>query len=171
LERTLREARSSAAWLRKIIDTIPAQAYCNLPDRTNEFSNQRWQDYTGQSSEESSGWGWQAAYHPEDLPRTMEKWRALLTSGEAGEIQARLRRHDGVYRWFLFRCEPLRDEQGEIVRWYGVNTDIDDLKRTEERLVEGEREFRRITDAIPQSIVVLDTNGIQLYANQTLLNS
>lgn len=140
LERTLKEARNSEAWLRKIIDTIPAQAYCNLPDGTNEFSNQRWQDYTGQSSEESSGWGWQAAYHPEDLPRTMEKWRALLAAGEPGEIQARLRRHDGVYRWFLFRCEPLRDESGKIVRWYGVNTDIDDLKRTEEKLREDERE-------------------------------
>jgi formate hydrogenlyase transcriptional activator len=170
LERTLKEARSSEAWLRKIIDTIPAQAYCNLPDGTNEFSNQRWQDYTGQSSEESSGWGWQDAYHPEDLPRTMEKWRTLLASGEPGEIQARLRRHDGVYRWFLFRCEPLRDESGEIVRWYGVNTDIDDLKRTEEKLREDERELRRITDAIPQSIVVLDPNGIQLYANRTLLS-
>jgi formate hydrogenlyase transcriptional activator len=170
LEQTLNEARNSEAWLRKIIDTIPAQAYCNLPDGTNEFSNQRWQDYTGQSSEESSGWGWQAAYHPEDLPRTMEKWRALLASGEPGETQARLRRHDGVYRWFLFRCEPLRDGSGEVVRWYGVNTDIDDLKRTEEKLREDEREFRRITDAIPQSIVVLDPDGMQLYANRTLLN-
>jgi formate hydrogenlyase transcriptional activator len=75
-----------------------------------------------------------------------------------------------VYRWFLFRCEPLRDESGEIVRWYGVNTDIDDLKRTEERLREDERELRRITDAIPQSIVVLDPDGNPLYANQTLLN-
>ncbi len=170
LERTLKEAKSSEAWLRKIIDTIPAQAYCNLPDGTNEFSNQRWQDYTGQSSEESSGWGWQAAYHPEDLPRTMEKWRSLLASGEAGEIQARLRRHDGVYRWFLFRCEPLRDESGKIVRWYGVNTDIDDLKRTEEKLREDERELRRITDAIPQAIVVLDPNGIPLYANRAILD-
>ncbi len=170
LERTLQEAKSSEAWLRRIIDTIPAQAYCNLPDGTNEFSNQRWQDFTGQSSEESSGWGWQDAYHPADLPRTMEKWRALLAAGEPGEAQARLRRHDGVYRWFLFRCEPLRDESGEIVRWYGVNTDIDDLKRTEEKLREDERELRRITDAIPQSILVLDPNGGQLYANQTLLS-
>ena len=170
LKRTLRDATSSAAWLRTIIDTIPAQAYCNLPDGTNEFSNQRWQDYTGQSSEQSSGWGWQDAYHPEDLPGTMEKWRSLLAAGVAGEAQARLRRHDGVYRWFLFRCEPLRDESGEIVRWYGVNTDIDELKRTEEKLREDEREFRRITDAIPHSIIVLDPDGNQLYANQTLLN-
>jgi formate hydrogenlyase transcriptional activator len=170
LERILKEARTSEAWLRKIIDTIPAQAYCNLPDGTNEYSNKRWQDYTGLSSEESSGWGWQTAYHPEDLPRTMDKWRELLAAGEAGEIQARLRRHDGLYRWFLFRCEPLRDETGKIVRWYGTNTDIDDLKRTEEKLREQERELRQITDAIAQTLGVLDPSGAVLYANQTTLD-
>jgi formate hydrogenlyase transcriptional activator len=170
LERILKEARTSEAWLRKIIDTIPTQAYCNLPDGTNEFSNKRWQDYTGLSSEESSGWGWQVAYHPEDLPRTLDKWRELLVAGEAGEIQARLRRHDGVYRWFLFRCEPLRDETGKIVRWYGTNTDIDDLKRTEEKLREDERELRRTTDAIPHEIVVQDASGVSLWANQATLD-
>jgi formate hydrogenlyase transcriptional activator len=170
LERILKEARTSEAWLRKIIDTIPTQAYCNLPDGTNEFSNKRWQDYTGLSSEESSGWGWQVAYHPEDLPRTLDKWRELLAAGEAGEIQARLRRHDGVYRWFLFRCEPLRDETGKIVRWYGTNTDIDDLKRTEEKLREDERELRRTTDAIPHEIVVQDASGVSLWANQATLD-
>jgi len=134
LEKTPAEARLSEAWLRKIIDTIPTQAYCNLPDGTNEFSNKRWQHYTGLTSEESSRWGWQAAFHPEDLPRTMDTWRALLAAGEPGDNQARLRRHDGVYRWFLFRCEPLHDEMGKIVRWYGIATDIDDLKQTEEKL-------------------------------------
>ena len=126
------DAASSRALIRKIIDSIPTQAHCNLPDGTNEFSNKRWQEYTGLSSEESSGWGWQRAYHPEDLPRVMEKWQALLVTGEAGEIEARLRRHDGVFRWFLFRSEPLRDETGRIVRWYGANVDIDDQKQAEE---------------------------------------
>ena len=64
----------------------------------------------------------------------MEKWRALLASGEPGELEARLRRHDGEYRWFLFRSEPWRDQQGNVVRWYGTNTDIENLKRTEEKL-------------------------------------
>jgi formate hydrogenlyase transcriptional activator len=170
LEKTLAEARSSEAWLRKIIDTIPTQAYCNLPDGTNEFSNKQWQEYTGQSSDESSGWGWQAAYHPEDLSRTMEKWKALLAAGEAGEIQTRLRRHDGVFRWFLFRCEPLRDETGKIVRWYGTNTDIDDLKQTEAKLRSEQRELRLLTDAIAQPIVVLDPAGAMLYANRATID-
>jgi formate hydrogenlyase transcriptional activator len=95
---------------------------------------------------------------------------ALLASGEPGELEARLRRHDGEYRWFLFRSEPLRDERGDIVRWYGTNTDIENLKRTEEKLRQDERELRRITDAIPQTIVVQSPDGIPLYANQAVLD-
>jgi formate hydrogenlyase transcriptional activator len=170
LEEALDKIRKSEAKLRLVIDTIPTIAYCNLPDGTNEFSNKRWVDYTGMSSEESSGWGWQASIHPEDLPHVMDKWSELLSSGELGETQARLRRHDGVFRWFLFRTEPLRDERGNIVRWYGASFDIQDLKQTEEKLREDEREFRRITDAIPQTILVQDPNGVPLYANQAMLD-
>ncbi len=139
-------------------------------DGPNEFLNKRWHDYTGCSPEESHGWGWQAAVHPEDLPPLMDSWRELLTSGEPGEIEARLRRHDGVFRWFLIRVEPLRDETGKIIRWYGTSTDIEILKQTEEKLREDERELRRITDAIPHAIVVLDPSGVPLYANQATLD-
>jgi len=132
--------------------------------------NQRWREYAGLSAEESQGWGWQAAIHPEDLPSLMEKWRGLLRSGEPGDIEARMRRHDGVFRWFLIRFEPFRDETGKIVMWYGVSTDIEDLKQTEEKLREDERELRRITDAIPQTIVVLDPSGAPMYANQAALD-
>ena len=170
LERTLKAARTSEAWLRKIIDTIPTQVYCHLPDGTNEFSNKQWEDYTGLSSEESTGYGWQAAYHPEDLPRAMDKWLELLATGEPGEVQARLRRHDGVFRWFLFRTEPLRDAEGKIVRWYGTATDIEDLKQTEERLRKDEGELRQMADAIPLTIVVQDSTGVPLYANQATLD-
>src|SRR5215472_17070156 len=72
--------------LRQVIDTIPTLAWCNLPDGSNEFLNKRWHEYTGLASEESHGWGWQAAFHPEDLPPLMEKWKEMLVSGKAGEI-------------------------------------------------------------------------------------
>jgi len=120
--------------LRHAIDAIPALAWCNLPDGPNEYLNKGWHEYTGLSAEESNGWGWQVAFHPEDLPQLMEKWRKMLASGEPGEIEARLRRHDGVYHWFLIRAEPFRDETGKIIRWYGTSTDIDDRKRSEEEL-------------------------------------
>jgi len=170
LERALDDLRNSETKLRQVIDTIPTLAWCNLPDGPNEFLNKRWHDYTGLSPEESHGWGWQAAFHPEDMPPLMAKWRELLVSGEPGEIEARLRRHDGVFRWFLIRVEPLRDAAGKIVRWYGTSTDIETLKETEAKLREDERELRRITDAIPQTIVVQDPSGTTIYANQATLD-
>src|SRR5216684_2681775 len=160
----------SEARLRQVIDTVPTLAWSNLSDGPNEFLNKKWHEYTGLSPEESHGWGWQVAFHPEDLPPLMKKWRELLVSGESGEIEARLRRHDGVFRWFLIRVEPLRDRAGKIVRWYGTSTDIETLKQTQEKLREDERELRRITDAIPQTIVVLDPSGAPLYANQATLD-
>jgi formate hydrogenlyase transcriptional activator len=153
-----------------VIDTIPAMAWCNLPDGSNEFVNRRWLEYTGLSAEESHGSGWQVAIHPDDARALAEKWRGSLVSGEPGEMEARLRRHDGVFRWFLMRVEPLRDDSGEVIRWYGACTDIETLKQTEERLRHDERELRQITDAIPQAIVVLDPSGAPMYANQATLD-
>jgi PAS fold len=80
--------------------------------------------YTGLSSEAARDWGWEVAIHPEDLPRLLDVWHKLLASGEPGGLEARLRRFDGVYRWFLFRAEPLFDETGNIVKWYGTNTEV-----------------------------------------------
>src|SRR5580693_3713619 len=170
LTNALDQIQKSEAKLRQVIDTIPTLAWCNLPDGPNEFLNARWHEYTGLSHEESNGWGWQIAFHPEDVPPLMEKWRELLVSGEPGEMEARLRRFDGVFRWFLIRVEPLRDGAGKIVRWYGTSTDIETLKQTEEKLREDERELRRITDLIPQTIVVQDPSGTPIYANQATLD-
>src|SRR6266702_8112669 len=170
LTAALEKIKNSEARLRQVIDTIPTLAWCNLPDGSNEFLNKRWHEYTGLSPEESNGWGWQVAFHPDDLPPLMERWGELLASGESGEMEARLRRYDGEYRWFLIRVEPLRDETGRLLRWYGTSTDIEGLKQTEEKLREDERELRRITDAIPQAIVVLDPLGAPVYANQATLD-
>src|SRR5262249_50136020 len=130
--------QASELELRQVIDTIPALVWCNLPDGPNEFLSKRWHAYTGLAPEASHGWGWQVAFHPDDLPPLMKRWQELLASGEPGEIEARIRRHDGGYRWFLIRAEPLRDERGTIVRWYGTSTDIDDHKRAEQHLQRSE---------------------------------
>jgi len=155
--------------IRLLVDRIPAFTWSTHPDGSVEFVNQRWREYAGLSAEQSQGWGWQTAIHPEDLPSLMEKQRELLRSGEPGDIEARMRRHDGVFRWFLIRFEPFRDETGKITMWYGVSTDIEDLKQTEEKLREDERELRQITDAIPQAVVVQDPSGVPIYANQATL--
>src|SRR5580692_3925814 len=166
----LDQVQRSEAKLRRVIDTIPTMAWCNLPDGPNEFLNKEWHEYTGLSPKESRGWGWQAAFHAEDLRALMEKWQEQLGSGESGEIEARVRGYDGLYRWFLIRMAPFRDESGKIIRWYGTSTDIENLKQTERKLREDERELRRITDAIPQAIVVQYPAGAPLYANHATLD-
>jgi PAS domain S-box-containing protein len=169
LRSAFEEVRNSEARLRKIIDTIPTLAWCSLPDGTGIFWNRRWHEYTGLSLEVVRGWGWQDAIHPEDLKEITDKWLGFLAAGQPGEVEGRLRRFDGVYRWFLFRAEPLRDESGNIVNWYGTDTDIDDLKRAEAKLRRDEEELRRMTDAIPQTIIVLNPDGKAIYANRVAL--
>ena len=161
---------AGAAERQAMLDAIPAIAWCKLPDGSNEFVNQRWQDYTGIPADEARGQGWQAAVHPEDLPRLAEKWAAIVASGQSGEFEGRLRRHDGTFRRVLARFEPVRDQVGHIVRWYGTSTDIEALKQAEEKLREDERALRRITDAIPEKIVILDPDGIPIYANRATLD-
>jgi formate hydrogenlyase transcriptional activator len=164
------EIRNSEARLRKIIDTIPTLAWCSLPDGTGIFWNRRWHEYTGLPLEAARGWGWKDAIYPEDLKEITEKWLGFLASGQPGEVEGRLRRFDGTYRWFLFRAEPLHDESGNIVNWYGTDTDIDDLKRAEAKLRQDEEELRQLIDLLPQHVVVLNKDGTLLQANKTLLD-
>jgi PAS domain S-box-containing protein len=117
--------------LRELIETIPAMAFATRPDGNTEFVSRRWQDYSGLSLEDTTGGGWQSTIHSDDLQLHVKRWRASLESGEPFENEVRHRSADGEYRWFLVRAVPLRDEHGQIVRWYGVLTDIDDRKRGE----------------------------------------
>jgi PAS domain S-box-containing protein len=126
------------------VDAIPTLAWSARPDGSAEFLTRRWLEYTGLSAEEASDWGWTAAVHSEDRERLMDFWRHLLASGEAGEIEARLRRYDGDYRWFLFRVEPARDNHGHIFKWYGANADIEDRKRAEALLAAEKRTLEMI---------------------------
>jgi PAS domain S-box-containing protein len=126
--------RASERNLKLIIDTIPAMAWSARPDGSAEFFNQHYVDFVGLSAEQAGNWGWIAAVHPEDLSEVRSTWQQILGSELPGEGELRLRRHDGEYRWFLFRANPLRDEEGNIVKWYGISTDIEDRKRAEDEL-------------------------------------
>src|SRR5499426_249511 len=170
LRNALDEIQKSESKLRQVIDAIPALVWCNLPDGPNEFLNKGWHEYTGLSPEQSHGWGWQAAFHPEDLPPLMERWLTMLASGEPDEIEARLRRHDGVYRWFLIRAEPFRDESGKIVRWYGTSTDIEDRKKAEEALRASERNLADIVNTIPTTAWTTRADGYCDFLNQVWLD-
>jgi formate hydrogenlyase transcriptional activator len=135
------------------------------------YANQATLDYSGLTAEDLHSQNLrERIFHPDDLQRLRHERKTALESGISFEFEQRALRKDGQYRWFLIRYSPFRDVQGRVVRWYVAGTDIDDIKRTEQRLREDERELRRITDAIPQAIVVQDPNGISLYANQATLD-
>ncbi len=119
--------RQSEDRLRLVIDTIPTMVWSLLPDGAVDFVNQRWLEYTGLSLEEALADSMRTV-HPEDVPRVMEKWRTDMAVGEQCEYELRLRRADEEYRWVLVRTVPLRDEQGNIVKWYGTAVDIEDRK-------------------------------------------
>jgi PAS domain S-box-containing protein len=128
--------------LRDIIDTIPALAWSARPDGGAEFFNRHYQEFAGLSEEQAREFGWTVAVHPDDLEGLVAMWQRIMTSEAPGEAEARLRRHDGVYRWFLFRANPLRNAEGKVFRWYGVNTDIEDRKRAEVDLRRAHDSFR-----------------------------
>ncbi len=155
---------------RAFIDGVPALAWSALPDGSLEFSNQRFGDYTGLSMDQLHGSKWKSAIHPDDIQQLETWWRDLAHSGEAGTTEVRLRRFDGEYRWFQIAAAPVHDEHGNVVRWYGINTDIDERKCAEQELRKGERDLRTITDVIRQSIVVLAPDGTTLYANRVALD-
>jgi len=118
--------------LRLVINTIPAMVWSARPDGRLDLVNQRWVEYTGLSPEEGLDWKWREAVHPDDIERFVREWRASLASGEPMRTEIRVRAADGEYRWWLVRNVPLRDENGDIVKWYGSSTDIQDRKQAEQ---------------------------------------
>src|SRR3984893_14073244 len=147
--------------LRLILDAIPAIVWRKLPDGSADFLNMRFLEYTGLSLDKGMGWGWMEAFHPDD--RLMEEWRADLAAGKPFEKEARLRRADGVWRWFQIRAVPLRDEHGNVVRWYGTTSDIEDRKEAEDRL-------RLVIDRIPTMAWSLRPDGVVDFVNQRSLD-
>jgi PAS domain S-box-containing protein len=141
LQKAFDEIKKSEDRLRLVIDTIPTLVWRAGPDGVPDFLNQPALDYTGLSPDQIAV-GWPRAFHPEDKKGMLQKWTAIRESGKPGELEARLRRFDGEYRWFLFRGDPLRNESGNIVKWYGSSTDIEDRKRAEEALRRSEQRFR-----------------------------
>jgi formate hydrogenlyase transcriptional activator len=170
LSDALEKLGQEAARLQSLIDTVPSFLWTSFSDGSKEFLNRRWYEYTGLTLEQGKGWGWKVVVHPDDLDRLIREWLTLLNDPKPGELETRIRRHDGEYRWFLIRVLPEFDAEGNVVRWFGSDTDIEDRKRAETKLLEDERELRRITDAIPHTIVVLDPKGHPLYANQAMLD-
>ena len=152
--------------LRQVIDTIPAMVWSALPDGSNVSMNRRWAEYTGSSA---TGLGWQAAVHPDDLKRHIELLHSCSVAGLPFEDEVRFRRADGEYRWFLVQGTPLRDEDGNILKWYGIVTDTEDRKHTREALRQSEAylaEAQRLTHT--GSCAIDGTSGETVYWSEEM---
>jgi PAS domain S-box-containing protein len=128
----IQQHQSQAKHMRDVVETIPAMAFSARPDGSTEFVNRPWLDYTGLSELANLGSGWQITVHPDDFDEHLNKWQASLETGAPFENEARHRDANGEYRWFLVRAVPLRDGHGNVLKWYGTLTDIEDRKRSEQ---------------------------------------
>jgi PAS domain S-box-containing protein len=160
----------SGSDLQRIIDSTPALINTARPDGYHDFFNKTCLNYAGCSLEDLQGMKWTASVHSEDVEGMVNAWRTSVASGEPFLYEARVRRADGQYRWMLHQKVAVRDEQENIVKWYGTSIDIDDRKHAEEAIRKGETELRQILDMAPQHIVVWGPNGERLYANRVALD-
>ena len=137
---------------RAITDSIDQMIWSTRPDGHHDFFNNRWYEYTGVPFDSTDGENWTKVLHPEDRERAWSLWLERLATGEPYHIEFRLRHRSGVYRWVLCRSQPVRDEAGTIVRWYGTSTDIHDFKTADERVRELEERYRLASRATSDAI-------------------
>src|SRR5437879_6726034 len=152
------------------VDALPDIVWTALPDGNLDFLNQPWYDYTGLRGDTAYGQSWQAAIHPADLAELLDGWRAILASGERGDMEARIRRFDGAYRQFLFRARPITNPSGQVVKWCGMTIDVEDQRQAaEEALRASEGHLRTIADSIPAQVAVMTPHGDLEGVNRQLL--
>ena len=161
--------RASEESFRLIVDSIPGLVVTMTAQGELEFVSQQCLDYFGMTLDELKGWATSDIVHPDDLSRVLATWRRSVETGQPYDSEYRIRRADGVYRWFHVRGLPLRDTEGFSVRWYALHTDIDDRKRFEEALRASEEGFRRIVDSIPGLVCTMNAAGEVQLLNRRVL--
>ena len=148
--------RTSEARFRAMAESIPHLAWMANPDGHIFWYNRRWYDYTGTTFEQMQGWGWQSVHDPAELPKVLTRWRASIATGQPFDMVFPIKGGDGVFRPFLTRVEPVKDEQGRVVQWFGTNTDISEAKQAEEALRTSEERLRLFIEHAPAGISQFD---------------
>jgi len=160
-----RRTRDSETRFKAMADSVDQMIWSTLPDGYHDYYNRRWYEYTGVPEGSTDGEAWNGMFHPDDQDNAWSVWRRCLETGEPYHIEYRLRHRSGDYRWVLGRAQAVRDESGEIVRWYGTCTDIHDLKLADEARRESEERFRAMADSAPSPVWVTGPGGIE-FANK-----
>ncbi|MBC7450490.1 MAG: PAS domain-containing sensor histidine kinase [Cytophagales bacterium] len=162
-EKALKE---SEELFRTMADNIPNLAWMANADGWIYWYNKKWHEYTGTTSEQMEGWGWQSVHHPDELPAVMDKWQESIVSGKPFEMVFPLKGAKGEYRQFLTRVLPVHDEEGKLYQWFGSNTDITEQIETEQSLKESEQRFRTIAEATDIMIATADETSNATYFNK-----
>jgi PAS domain S-box-containing protein len=168
LRQARRDAEEAQRQLRLLVDNLPELAWWARPDGFIDFYNRRWYEYTGTTLEDMAGWGWQAVHHPDYLGEVVTAWQHALATGTPFEMEFPLRGADGEFRWFLTRVRPLRDERGNLMRWIGMNVDIDERRRAAAAAAEArarlEEANRTLEDRVLERTAKLETINRELEA-------
>ncbi len=175
LARSLAERDSLMALLadseeqfRTLADSIPNLAWSATGDGYITWYNRRWYEYTGMTPEQLEGWGWQSVHDHKVLPEVLERWMMSIATGQSFEMEFPLRGADGQFRSFLTRVLPLKDSAGQVLRWFGTNTDISAMKQVEEELLRAKEEWERTFDSVPDLIAIIDDNHRVMRLNRAM---
>ncbi|MCX6283520.1 MAG: PAS domain S-box protein, partial [Bacteroidetes bacterium] len=164
------ELSRSEAEFRMLAEAMPQIVWMTRADGWNIYFNQQWVDYTGQSLEESYGHGWNKPFHPDDQKRAWDAWQNAVNNRATYSLECRLRRADGVYKWWLIRGVPQLDEHGAVIKWFGTCTDIEELKRSEKELRYTQSVLQAALDQSQAGIAIADApDGILRYVNDAAL--
>jgi PAS domain S-box-containing protein len=158
--------RASEERFRLIVDSIPGLVVTMTAEGELDFVSQQCLDYFGMKLDELKGWTTSDIVHPDDLSRVLATWRCSIETGNPYDSEYRIRRADGVYRWFHVGALPWRDREGRIIRWYALHTDIDDRKRAEEALRASELHLGLVVDSIPGLVNTMTPEGKNEFVNQ-----